>query len=143
MIEYSPLLANEGRRRYNRQSSTYSHTRTTTISCKGVAYLVGRVLTYLLQLRGFCLDVLHSRFLPWTKPLSTSLLFETLTDLGRSKSQPIAENALLRQQLIILRANHSEVHEICLHTPIWRAEMGDLSAQLCDRYLGLRFLRGG
>jgi putative transposase len=73
-----------------------------TISCKGVAYFVGRVLTYLLQLRGFCLDVLHSRFLQWTKPLSTSLLFETLTDLGRSKSQLIAENALLRQQLIIL-----------------------------------------
>jgi putative transposase len=63
---------------------------------------VGRVLTYLLQLRGFCFDVLHSRFLQWTKPLSTSLLFETLTDLGRSKSQLIAENALLRQQLIIL-----------------------------------------
>ena len=39
------------------------HVRTTTISCKGVAYFVGRVLTYLLQLRGFCLDVLHSCFL--------------------------------------------------------------------------------
>jgi len=63
---------------------------------------VGRVLTYLLQLRGFCLEVLHSRFLQWTKPLSNLLLFETLTDLGRSKSQLIAENALLRQQLIIL-----------------------------------------
>jgi putative transposase len=63
---------------------------------------MGRVLTYLLQLRGFCLDVLHSRFLQWTKPLSSSLLFETLTDLGRSKTQLLAENALLRQQLIIL-----------------------------------------
>jgi hypothetical protein len=63
---------------------------------------VGRVLKYLLQLRGFCLDVLHSRFLQWTKPLSSSLPLETLADLGRSKSQLIAENALLRQQLIIL-----------------------------------------
>ena len=79
------------------------HARTTTISCKGVAYFVGRVLTYLLQLRGFCLDVLPSRFLQWTKPLSASLLLETLADLGRSRSQLIAENALLRQQLIILR----------------------------------------
>ena len=63
---------------------------------------MGRVLTYLLQLRGFCMDVLPSRFRQWTKPLSTSLLLETLADLGRSKSQLIAENALLRQQLIIL-----------------------------------------
>ena len=63
---------------------------------------MGRVLTYLLQLRGFCLDVLHSCFLQWTKPLSTSLPLETLADLGRSKSQLIVENALLRHQLIIL-----------------------------------------
>ena len=63
---------------------------------------MGRVLTYLLQLRGFCMDVLPSRFLQWTKPISTSLLLETLADLGRSKSQLIAENALLRKPLIIL-----------------------------------------
>src|SRR5438105_3150541 len=49
------------------------------------------------------MDVLHSRFLQWTKPLSTSLLLETLADLGRSKSQLVAEKALLRQQLIMLR----------------------------------------
>jgi len=54
---------------------------------------VDRVLTYLLQLRDFCMDVLPPRFLQWTKPLSTSLLLETLADLGRSKSQLIAENA--------------------------------------------------
>jgi hypothetical protein len=49
------------------------------------------------------LDVLSSRFARWTKPLRTSLPLATLTDLGRSKSEFIAENALLRQQLIILR----------------------------------------
>ncbi len=63
---------------------------------------MGRVFIYLLQLRGVCLDVLHSRFLSWTKPLTPSLLLETLADLGRSKAELIAENALLRQQLIIL-----------------------------------------
>jgi hypothetical protein len=63
---------------------------------------VGRVFTHLLQLRGVCLDVLHSRFLRWTKPLTPSLLLETLADLGRSKSELIAENALLRKPLIIL-----------------------------------------
>jgi hypothetical protein len=64
---------------------------------------VGRVLPHLFLLRRCCLDLFHARFLRWTKPLTSSLMLETLTDLGRSKSQLIAENALLRQQLIILR----------------------------------------
>ena len=64
---------------------------------------MGRILTPLLRLKENCLDVLSSRFARWTKPLRTSLPLSTLTDLGRSKSQLIAENALLRQQLIILR----------------------------------------
>ncbi len=37
------------------------------------------------------------------KPSTTSLLLGALTDLPRSKSALVAENALLRQQLIILR----------------------------------------
>ena len=84
----------------SRQHNT--HARATTISCDGEAYSMDRVFTHLLQLKGCCLDVLHSRFASWTKPLNTSLPLGTLTDLGRSKSQLIAENALLRQQLIIL-----------------------------------------
>jgi hypothetical protein len=39
----------------------------------------------------------------WTKPLTSSLLLQALTDLGRSKSELVAENAFLRQQLIILK----------------------------------------
>jgi putative transposase len=39
----------------------------------------------------------------WTKPLGTSLPLSTLADLARSKSELITENALLRQQLIMLR----------------------------------------
>ena len=46
--------------------------------------------------------MLRSRFARWTKPLTTSFLLETLADLNRSKSELIAENAHLRQQLIIL-----------------------------------------
>jgi len=42
-------------------------------------------------------------FVCWTRPLTPSLLLETIADLGRSKSQLMAENALLRQQLIILK----------------------------------------
>lgn len=63
---------------------------------------MGRVLTHLLRLKGFCLDVLHPRFVRWTKPLPPSLLLGTLADLSRSKSQLLAENALLRKPLIIL-----------------------------------------
>src|SRR5690349_19222215 len=40
---------------------------------KGEAFSVGRVLADLMQLRRDCLDILHSRFLRWTKPLSISL----------------------------------------------------------------------
>jgi hypothetical protein len=30
---------------------------------------MGRVLPHLLRLRGFCLNVLHSCFIRWTKPV--------------------------------------------------------------------------
>ncbi len=63
---------------------------------------MSRVLPPLQRLKGFCLDVLHPRFVRWTKPLTPSLPLGTLTDLGRSKSELIAENALLRKPLIML-----------------------------------------
>src|SRR5205814_8587980 len=48
-------------------------------------------------------QALHHRFIDWTKPdTATSLLVGTLTDLARSKTELVAENALLRQQLSIL-----------------------------------------
>jgi hypothetical protein len=61
------------------------------------------MLTYLRRLKNGCLDALFSRFTRWTRPLGTSLPLAILTDLGKSKSQLIAENALLRQQLIMLK----------------------------------------
>jgi putative transposase len=64
---------------------------------------MSRVITSLLRLLDGCLDVLSARFARWTKPFRTSLPLSTLTNLGRSKSELIAENALLRQQLIVLR----------------------------------------
>ena len=62
-----------------------------------------RILTFVTSLTRLCLQLLHHRFVTWTKPDTTSLLLGMLTDLSRSKSQLVAENALLRQQLIILR----------------------------------------
>ena len=61
------------------------------------------IVTHLQQLKNSCLDALTSRLTRWTKPLVTSLPLAILTDLGRSKSELMAENALLRQQLIILK----------------------------------------
>jgi putative transposase len=61
------------------------------------------ILSRLKRLVGTSVKVLCARCLHWTKPLSSSLPLGTLTDLGRSKSELIAENALLRQQLIMLK----------------------------------------
>ena len=61
------------------------------------------IVTHLWRLKNGCLDALSSCFTRWTKPPRTSLPLSTLTDLGRSKSELMAENALLRQQLIILK----------------------------------------
>ena len=51
----------------------------------------------------FCLQSLHHSYITWITPGPTSLLLGTLFDLCRSKSELVAENALLRVPLIILR----------------------------------------
>jgi putative transposase len=61
------------------------------------------VFISLQQLKDGCLNALSSRFARWTKPLRTSFPLATLTDLGKSKSQLLAENALLRNPLIMLK----------------------------------------
>ena len=61
------------------------------------------ILSRLKRLVGTHVMVLRARFLHWTKPLTSPLLLGTFADLSRSKSELIAENALLRQQLIMLK----------------------------------------
>jgi len=61
------------------------------------------VLTPLQWLKNGCWHALSARLTRCTKPLTSSLPLATLTDLGRSKSELIAENTLLRQQLVILK----------------------------------------
>jgi len=51
----------------------------------------------------FSFHTLQVCFLQWIKPPPTSLLLGTLTDLTRGKAERLAENALVRHQLIILR----------------------------------------
>ena len=64
---------------------------------------VQRILTFVTYMTRLCLRSLNDRFVALTTPESTPLLLGTLTDLFMSKSKLVAENALLRQQLIILR----------------------------------------
>jgi hypothetical protein len=59
--------------------------------------------TFMKRLTGVGLQSLHHRFVAWAKLDTTSLMPGTLTGLARSKYELVAENALLRQQLIILR----------------------------------------
>ncbi len=57
----------------------------------------------LKRLVGTSVNVFRTRFVSWTTPLTSSLPLGTFADLARSKSELMAENALLRQQLIILK----------------------------------------
>ena len=70
---------------------------------QGEAHSVNLILSHLRRLVRTSLDVLRIRFIDLTKPLSSSLPLGTIADLGRSRSELMAENALLRQQLIILK----------------------------------------
>jgi putative transposase len=51
----------------------------------------------------FSSHAIQERFSRWIKPRTTSLLLGTFADMTRGKSELLAENALLRHQLIILR----------------------------------------
>ena len=61
------------------------------------------IVIYIKRLTSKYFQPFHRRFVDWTQPSTTSLLLGTMTDLVRSKSELVAENAFLRQQLIILR----------------------------------------
>jgi putative transposase len=66
-------------------------------------YTVHSIVTSMKQLIRICFQSLQHSFVDWTKPASTSFILGTLTDLARSRSELVAENALLRKPLIILR----------------------------------------
>ncbi len=70
---------------------------------EGEVHPMSRVFVSIKQLVCSCFHILQDGFLRWARPLNTSLLLGTLADLARGKSELVAENALLRQQLIILR----------------------------------------
>lgn len=64
---------------------------------------MSRVLIQMRQLIHSYFHRLQLLILKWTKPSRISPLLGTVTDLARGKPELAAENALLRQQRIILR----------------------------------------
>ncbi len=50
-----------------------------------------------------CLGRVHLALLRWTKPATGTLAGGAIVDVSRSKAALVAENVLLRQQLIVLR----------------------------------------
>jgi putative transposase len=61
------------------------------------------IVTFIKRLISICFQSLQHCLVDWTKPSNTSLMLGTVADLARSKSEQVAENALLRQQLIMLK----------------------------------------
>src|SRR5215469_1413443 len=101
--ELLPLLANTGGSVYNQTSSAADLcSNNNTLMWMEKIFMAG-ILTPLLRLLEDCLHALSTCFARWTKPLTSSLPLQTLADLRRSKSELVAENALLREQLIILK----------------------------------------
>jgi putative transposase len=64
---------------------------------------MGCVFTSIKQRIRSSYRTLQTYFSRWIKPSTTSLVLGTLVDLTRGKSELLAENALLRHQLTILR----------------------------------------
>ena len=64
---------------------------------------MSRVLTHIKPLVSSCFHLFQRGLLRWTTPSHTPLVLGTVMDLARGKSELIAENALLRQQLVIIR----------------------------------------
>jgi hypothetical protein len=90
-------LADEPEEEENQQTLTsHLHNKKETSTVNGILISIKRLTSN-------CFQALNPHFLNWTKPATSSLILGTLTDLARRKSELMAENALLRQQLIILR----------------------------------------
>ena len=97
------FLPENPRGEYNQQGLYYSYSRQHPYLNEGEVQSVPSLLISIKYQLFLSFHVLQERVSRWIKPPTTSLVLGTLADLGRGKSELIAENALLRQQLIILR----------------------------------------
>ena len=101
-LDKSPCGGRGGASKIRRDHSALPHLQLAPVH-KGEIYSVSRLLSSIRQRVFFCLHRLQRCFLRCTKPPQASLLLGMAVDLARGKSALVAENALLRQQLILLR----------------------------------------
>ena len=66
------------------------------------AVMLGRILHRVQAMVQRSLRMVAQAVSHWTQPAVDSAVLNTVTDLARSKPQLIAENLLLRQQLVVL-----------------------------------------
>jgi transposase InsO family protein len=88
---------------YNQHSPFCVYTPTLRHFYKEEVLFVWWVFSSVKRCMSFNFQTFLKRVLCWVKPPATSLVPGTLADLTRGKLELLAENALLRQQLIILR----------------------------------------
>jgi len=91
------FLPKQGKCAYNQRSPFCVHFHKEEVLF--VSYVFHSIKRYL----SFCFYALQEQVLRWMKPSTTSLVLSTLADLTRSKGELLAENALLRVPLIVLR----------------------------------------
>jgi len=63
---------------------------------------VSHVFMHIKRLKALCFYVFHNGFVGRMRPHNTSLLLGTIADLAKGRTELLVENALLRQQLIVL-----------------------------------------
>ncbi len=61
-----------------------------------------QTLTYMTDSLTYMGQIIQESFVAWTKPARSSLVAGAVSDITKSKTELMAENALLRKQLIIL-----------------------------------------
>lgn len=65
--------------------------------------MLGLLLKPLVHLVKRCVELIQERVDKWTAPASNTPIIGALNDLTRTRTDLMAENAILRQQLVVLR----------------------------------------
>ncbi len=80
--------------------------------------MMNRLFTHLKSLATRIATELAGQFKRWTTPLTETVVGGAINDAAKSKPELIAENALLRQQLIVLKRQVKQV-KLKRHERLW------------------------
>ncbi len=96
------------------------------------------VFSLIQQRVSLSFHLLQERALRWIKPVTTSFVLGTLADLTRGKAALLAENALLRQQLICVIHRFLSMSQSNMAYRCWLAQISP-GTVLEDRLAYSRF----